>query len=166
MYSGPLMQVDPGNAGTIAITRYGAIVPLVSTTAETRTLAVPTKAGILATIVHDTDSGNITMTVTGGYNLNDDTSIVFSTPGDFVTIMSVKIGANYRWRVVGGEGTDAVVESVLTDSAVITTLTATTATITNPLHVVTAVTAVGSVQSLATNSLAPGFNVVAGGGTN
>jgi hypothetical protein len=39
-------------------------------------------------------------------------------------------------------------------------------TITKPKMVVTQVTAVGSVQSLATNSLAPGLNVIAGGGTD
>ena len=176
MYQGPLLVDDPGDAGTITIDRYGAVVPMVSAAAETRTLAVPTKAGILATLVMDTDGGDITLTVTSGYNFDADTSITFDDAGDYVTFMSVKIGSNYRWRAIAQEGTTAAVEegtfdTITATTGTITTLTATdasitTATITNPKHVVTQVTAVGSVQSLATNSAAPGLNIIAGGGTN
>jgi len=168
MYQGPLLVGDPGNAGTIVIDRYGAVVPLVSgSSGETRTLAVPTKAGILSTLVFDTDGGgDIIVTVTNGYNYDGDEPITFSDAGDYVTFMSVKIGSNYRWRGIAEEGTTAAVEEITADTATIGTLSATTATITNPKHVVTAVTAVGSVQSLATNSLAPGFNNITGGGTN
>jgi hypothetical protein len=168
------MVTDPGDAATIVVDRYGAVVPMVSGSAgETRTLAVPTKAGILATLVHDTDGGGaITLTVTSGYNADAQTSIVFSDAGDFVTLLSVKIGDNYRWRVVGSEGTNLQQEAVTADNVTVNdTLSVTNAvisyaTITNPKHVVTAVTAVGSVQSLATNSLSPGFNNIAGGGSN
>lgn len=120
MYQGPLLATDPGDAGTIVIDRYGAVVPLISgASAETRTLAVPTKAGILATVVLDTDGGgDVTLTVTDGYNHDDDTSIAFYSAGDYVTFMSVKIGSNYRWRVVGSEGSHQVTEELATDKLI------------------------------------------------
>ncbi len=149
MYQGPLLIDDPGDAATIVIDRYGAVVPIVSAAAETRTLAVPTKAGILATLVLDTDGGDVTLTVTSGYNAAADTAIVFGDAGDCVTFMSIKIGSNYRWRVVGQEGTDAVVE----------VLTATTLTATTLKLAVTAVAAAGSAQG-GGGSLLAGLNVV------
>ena len=169
---------DPGDAGTVAVDRYGAVLPVVTAGAsETRVLAAPGKAGLLVTVVHDTDGGDFTLTVNPtsgtcyGYNQDNETTIDFADAGDYVTFMSVKIGSEFAWRAIAQEGTTATVEEGTFDTVTATTLTATDATITNgtitnPTHVVTAVTAVGSVQSLATNSLAPGFNVIKGGGTN
>ena len=131
MYQGPLLVDDPGDTGTIVIDRYGAVVPIVSNGTEARTLKPPTKAGILATICLDEElnAGFVELTVTDGYNFDGDTSIVFGDDGDYVTFMSVKIGSNYRWRVVGEEGTNVGAESGSFD-----TLTATTATIVTVAH--------------------------------
>ena len=59
---------DPGASGTIFPDRSPAVVPLVSAAAETRTLSRPTRTGTLCFIYMRTDGGDITLTVTGGYN--------------------------------------------------------------------------------------------------
>jgi hypothetical protein len=118
LYKAPFLILDPGDAGSIIVDRYGAVCPLVSGAAgETRTLPVPTKAGLQCTLVLDTDGGgDVTLTVTSGYNFDGDTSIVFGDAGDYVVFQSVKIGANYRWRAIAQEGTTAAVETLDVDS--------------------------------------------------
>ena len=100
----PFMVVDPGDAGSIVIDRWGLVCPVVTAGAETRTLVQPTKPGLLATVVLDTDGGDLTLTVTGGYNEVGDTTVVLNDAGDWLTFVSVKIGANYRWRILAREG--------------------------------------------------------------
>jgi len=96
---------DPGASGTIAIDRQMAVVPVVTAAAEARTLAQPTKAGLVCIVVLETRVGDATLTVTGGYNQAADTAIVFNTAGDWVRFASVKVGASYYWRVLSSEGT-------------------------------------------------------------
>lgn len=121
---GPGLLQDPGDAGSIIVEMWGQICSVVTAAAETRTLPVPTRAGILAGIVLDTDGGDLTLTATSGYNRDGDTSITFADAGDYIVIWSVKIGSNYRWRVIAQEGTNAAVEEGTFDA-----ITATTATI-------------------------------------
>lgn len=121
---GPGRFNDPGASGTITFTMWGQICSVVTATAEARTLAQATKPGILATVVLDTDVGDLTLTVTGGYNADADTSITYADAGDFVTFMSVKVGTSYYWRVLAHEGTNVAVEDYVVDQ-----LTAATATI-------------------------------------
>jgi hypothetical protein len=68
------------------------------------TLARPTKAGIVGTIILDTDGGDLTLTVTGGYDQDANTSLTFDDAGDFVTFVSVKIGSYFYWRILAAEG--------------------------------------------------------------
>lgn len=103
---GPGIGNDPGNAGTITPTLWGLIYPIVTAGAETRTLARPDKAGILTTIVLDTDGGDLTLTVTGGYNAAGDTSITFGDAGDAVVFLSVKTGTTYQWTAIAQMGTN------------------------------------------------------------
>jgi len=97
-------MTDPGAGGTITINRQLAVVPVVTAAAEARTLAQPTKAGLICAIVLETRVGDATLTVTGGYNQAADTDIVFDTAGDWVKFHSVKVGASYYWRVLSSEG--------------------------------------------------------------
>lgn len=106
---GPGIGVDPGDAGTITPELWAQQFPIVTAGAETRTLAQPAKPGILTSICLDTDGGDLTLTVTGGYNNDDDTSIVFDDAGDLVVFMSIKEGSNYYWRAIHQEGTTAQV---------------------------------------------------------
>lgn len=103
---GPGIGVDPGDAGTITPTMWGQQYLVTTSGAETRTLARPDKAGVLVTVALDTDGGDLTLTVTGGYNSAGDTSIVFADAGDMVVFMSVKTGATYQWTVIAQEGTN------------------------------------------------------------
>lgn len=103
---GPGLGNDPGNAGTITPTMWGQQFLIVTAAAETRTLARPDKAGLLASVVLDTDGGDLTLTVTGGYNSAGDTSITFASAGDMVVFMSVKTGTTYQWTVIAQEGTN------------------------------------------------------------
>lgn len=162
MYEAPYRMLDPGDTLTIYPREQFSVCPVVTAAAETRTLEQPSKAGIIHTIVLDTDGGDLTLTVTGGYNADAATSITLADAGDFVTFISVKVGASYYWRVLASEGTTVAGEDMTVDQ-----LTAGTVTVTTGIRMVVAsVTAVGSVQSLATNTLSEGFNIVADGGTN
>lgn len=107
--NGPGIGVDPGDAGTIAPDLWAQQFPIVTAGIETRTLAQPSNAGIITSVCLDTDGGDMTLTVTGGYNNDDDTSIVFDDAGDLVVFMSIKEGSSYYWRAIHQEGTTAQV---------------------------------------------------------
>lgn len=105
---GPGLLNDPGDAGTITPTMWGQICGVTTAgVSETRTLAQPTKSGVLCAVVHDTDDGDFALTVTGGYNAEADTAIAFAEAQDFVVFYSIKAGTSYYWRVLQQEGTDS-----------------------------------------------------------
>ncbi len=129
LYNAPAIIKDPGysateSARTIVINKDGGVCPIVTTgTGDTRTLRRPTKAGIVGTLVLYEDGGDLTLTVTGGYNADADTAIVFDDAGDFVRFASIDVGGTYYWRVIAHEGTDAAVEEGAFDSLSATTFT-------------------------------------------
>lgn len=145
MLMAPHVITDPGNGGTITVDRDLSVVHVVTAAAETRTLAQPNKSGLTCTIVLYTDGGDCTLTVTGGFNQLAETTATLNDAGDAITFRSICVGGTYYWRVVESIG---VPQGDVNRMAV------------------QSVTAVGSVQSLATNSLIAGLNVVTGGGTN
>jgi len=116
MFVAPFVVPDPGASGTIYLDRWGSVVPVVTAAAEARTLAQPTKAGLVCMVVLDTDGGDLTLTVTGGYNVDADTSITFGDAGDFVVFASTKVGSYYYWRVLSQEGTNLTMENMNVDS--------------------------------------------------
>lgn len=103
---GPGIGNDPGASGTITPTMWGQIFPIVTAAPEARTLARPDKPGILTSVVLDSDGGDLSLTVTGGYNLAGQTLITFTDAGDLVVLLSVKTGTTYQWTVVANEGTN------------------------------------------------------------
>lgn len=110
---GPGRLGDPGDTKTITVdTLWGSICHVTTETTETRTLDQPTRPGILAAVVLDVDGGDLTLTVTGGYNTNGDTSIVMGDAGDFIVVYSIEIGSSCYWRVIAQEGTDATTENI------------------------------------------------------
>ena len=134
---GPGVGNDPGNAGTIAPTMWGQTFPIVTGTTETRTLARPDKAGILVSVTLDADGGDLTLTVTGGYNSAGDTSITFGDAGDMVAFLSVKTGLTYQWTVIAQEGTNiaqARTQAIVTPGAVTVDGTVNRATVTNAVN--------------------------------
>ena len=137
---GPGLGKDPGDAGTITPELWGQQFLITTAGVETRTLARPAKAGLLTSIVLDTDGGDLTLTVTGGYNAAADTSLVFGDAGDMAVFMSVKTGTTYQWTLVYHEGTNAA--SYIGG----TTLTASASEINSAADVLTqAITAAGAV---------------------
>jgi len=119
----PYLDEDPGDTKTLRPTRDRAVFEIVTAAAETRTLAVPTKAGLITTVVLDVDGGTLTLTVTSGYNADADTSITLADAGDFVTFIAIKIGANFRWRVLAQEGTNVALEDFAVDNLTVTAIT-------------------------------------------
>jgi hypothetical protein len=91
--------LDPGNAGTITVNRSPHVVALVSAAAETRTLAIPTSALARCKLYMKTDGGDITLTVTGGYNEAGDTTFVFSEVGQFAIFEAIDVSGTLTWRM-------------------------------------------------------------------
>ena len=124
-YAGPLSQdTYTATTGEIAFDRLPCVIPVDTTSgAAALTLSAPTKAGIIGTVVLVGDGGDLTLTVTNGYNSDDDTDIVFDDVKDFAMFTSILVDGTYYWRLVAQEGTDAAVEEGVFDSLTVTTLT-------------------------------------------
>ena len=96
---------DPGNAKSIVPDRSPHVVPLVSAGVETRTLPRPTRVGTLVYLYMRTDGGDITLTVTGGYNPAGDTTFTFADPGNFIFLASAYNGTNFYWSKLADHNT-------------------------------------------------------------
>jgi len=94
---------DPGNAGAIPVTDSGTC-PLVTTGAQTRTLAAPTYAGQLLALAFKTDGGDCVVTCATGVNQAGNTTITLNDAGDTIVLVGVEVGSNKRWRVVVNDG--------------------------------------------------------------
>jgi len=101
---------DPGNAKPLPANKTGT-VELVSTGAETRTLAVPAGIGLRLSLVMKTDGGDIVVTVASAFNAAADTTLTFNTAGDFVVLESVQVGSAMAWRLVASEGVAVTVSA-------------------------------------------------------
>jgi len=109
LYKGPKILTDPGNGGTIRTNKDLQICEMVSTAAETRTLAAPTKPGIRFALRLMTDGGDILVTAENGFNVEGDTVARFADASDLLQLMSVEYTAptataraTYRWQVMEG----------------------------------------------------------------
>lgn len=96
---------DPGASGTIRVKNTPASCHLVSAAAEARTLAAPTSEGDELTLGMKTDGGDITLTVTGGFNEDGDTTFTFSDPGQFAVFKAILIGTTLTWRKIADYST-------------------------------------------------------------
>ena len=106
--------VDPGASGSIAVTRSGA-VPIVSAAAEARTLPNATFVDQSMLVYLKTDGGDVTLTVTNGYNLVGDTTIEMVDAGDWAYFRAIAVGANLRWRQIGGSILGAGGRNIIAD---------------------------------------------------
>ena len=109
LYGAPKSLADPGDAGTIQPNADLSICELVSTGAETRVLANPTKPGIRLVVRMLTDGGDVVMSVENGVNVALETSVTFADAGDMLSLISVTktagnppSAATYRWQVLDG----------------------------------------------------------------
>lgn len=118
---------DPGASGAIRNDQYG-VVGIVTAGAETRTLAIPTRAGIRLTLNMITDGGDCVVTVASAYDETGGTTLTFSDPGQYVDLLSIRTAAGtYAWRVVAFDGVTGPTTTL--SSATVASLTATSATI-------------------------------------
>ena len=98
---------DPGNGGSFFLGGRSYAYSVVTTTgaSETRTLPSPDGEGLQFTVIHGVDGGDFDLTVTNGFNEDDNTDIAIATAGDYVTFISTQTAADtYRWRVLGSHG--------------------------------------------------------------
>lgn len=94
---------DPGNGGAIAPGASG-ICSLVSTGAETRTVAAPEHFGQELTLAMQTDGGDIVVTFSAAFNAAGNTTMTFADVMDVATLISIWNGANLRWRICCNDG--------------------------------------------------------------
>lgn len=127
LHAGPIAKADPGNGSTLAVDRSPCLFNLISTAAETRTLARPEKEGSIVTLHMQTDGGDITVTVTGNYNETGDSTLVFSDVGQSATFVGLATSAGvYFWRLISHWG---IGNTSPTEAASLDGLTATAAEI-------------------------------------
>jgi hypothetical protein len=94
---------DPGDAGIIRPNADLQLCEMVSATAETRTLANPTKVGIRFVLRLLTDGGTVTVTAAAGFNVDLETEATFADAGDLLSLVSVALTpTTYRWEVMEG----------------------------------------------------------------
>lgn len=116
------------NAATIYPDRQFANVRLISSGAETRTVSAPRHAGIVFTLNMVTDGGDITVTVTGGYDEAGSTTMTFTAVGQYATLKSVEETAGvFVWRIVDFDGVSgpSVTYGTITASGAIKSTSAT-----------------------------------------
>lgn len=93
-------NLDPGDAGSILVGTAIEHYDIITAAAETRTLAAPAVSGLRVTLALKTDGGNATVTVTGGYNQDADTTLTFSDVGDSAVLESLDDNGTIRWELL------------------------------------------------------------------
>ena len=89
---------DPGTGGALpaALIRHYNIV---TTTAETRTLANPPRAGLYLLLNMVTDGGDCVITVASAINQSGNTIITLNDAGDCIELLSRKTSSGFGWVV-------------------------------------------------------------------
>lgn len=108
-------MTDAGSGNTFTVDRSPAYCPIRTAGAENRTLARPTEAGTIAVLAMETDGGDATLTVTGGYNEDGDTTFTFSDPGQFLILVGCyeTSGGTFFWRKIADHQTGDVTATEL-----------------------------------------------------
>lgn len=96
---------DPGDGGRIDPGERGiCLFNLTTAGAETRTLAAPTREGMVLTITCGTYVGDGVVTAAVAVNQTGNTIMTFGAARDTITLVSVKSGSTLYWSVVGNDG--------------------------------------------------------------
>lgn len=122
---------DPGNAGNIVCDRTPSYCPIVTTGAETRTVPRAIAAGLILVVEMQTDGGDCTVTVTGGYNQAGTTTFVLDDVKDAVLLWSINNGTTIDWVRLGSNGV-ANADAVTLNGAVVLGSTLAVAGVTTP----------------------------------
>jgi len=95
---------DPGASGAIPVDQSG-IVPLVTTAAQTRTIAAPRKAGIEIVMHFLTDGGDCVITAASAINEAGNTIMTFDNAGEVIKLLSIHAPSGaFMWRVMANDG--------------------------------------------------------------
>jgi len=123
-----LVITDPGDAGAIDNTSIGTC-RLVTSGAETRTLAAPTAIGPEVFLVMETDGGDCVVTVGGsGYDESGNSTLTFSAVGQCALLKAAtESTGTFCWRLISYDGVTG--PSLGIDDLTLVDLTATTITV-------------------------------------
>lgn len=100
---GSVAIADPGNAGAIPVTVSGYCL-LVTTGAQTRTLAIPSAYGQIIDLFFKTDGGDCVVTAAAGINQTGNNTLTFADAGDHIRLVGADTGGSKVWRVVCNDG--------------------------------------------------------------
>lgn len=101
LFNAPIEILDVAASGTYSIDRSPCVINMVSAAAESRTLDRPTRAGAILSLHMQTDGGDITLTVTGGYDELGTTTMTFSDVGQYAVFQSYMTSAGvFFWRLL------------------------------------------------------------------
>jgi hypothetical protein len=155
---------DPGNAGTISVDKSPSVCNLVSAGAETRTLARPTRKARSSLWHHRTDGGDITVTITGGYDEEGTTTFTFTDPGQFLMLQGFTTDyTTFYWRAVASHVTgilSAQMVASAADALLSGTLAATAAEINRAAKNSTRPVAAGAASLTVTQALHDGKTIM------
>ncbi len=99
----PVAIADPGDGGAIPVTRSGTVALTTTGVDDTRTLAIPSAAGLVLTLALAVDAGNAVITVASAINQAGNNTITMQDAGDVVTLTAVQVGAALAWRVTAND---------------------------------------------------------------
>jgi predicted RecA/RadA family phage recombinase len=102
-FSSQNVITDPGQAGAIPVTASG-VCEIVTTGAQTRTLAAPSFLGEILELSFKTDGGDCVITCATTVNQTGNNTITLNDAGDCVTLIAKSNGANKRWSVLANDG--------------------------------------------------------------
>ena len=102
LYQADKVLPDPGNGKTITVREDLQICEMVSTTAETRTLANPVKSGIRFVLRLMTDGGDIVVNCSNGFNNAGENKATFNDASDLLSLLSVETAVKgvFRWQIM------------------------------------------------------------------
>ena len=100
----PVVIADPGNAGTIDVSRSG-YVELTSAGAETRTLPDPTFRGQILDIVFIVDAGDCVVTASSAVNQTGNNTITFTDVGEHTRLVGAYNATDgWEWKTIVNDG--------------------------------------------------------------
>lgn len=101
-YLNPAMA-DPGDEGALPVSTSGSVA-ITTAGAETRTLAIPGKAGTTLVLSLDVDGGNCVVTAAAAINQTGNDTITMADAGDTIVLTAVQVASALVWRVVVNDG--------------------------------------------------------------
>ena len=100
----PVAIADPSDAGALTANRSATIALTSTGVVDTRTLAIPSIAGITLLLSFDVDGGDLAVTAASGINVAGNTVMTFDTAGEYIKLEAAQVAGVLAWRVVANDG--------------------------------------------------------------